>query len=436
MLQWLISQPESRLSAKWAQMDALNIPTTFLRPEIGLNPVHEPLVRRNLISHLDHIAGDIWEEAGMALEDLWGKDTDAWKKVNLDYTVRRVVARASNRIFVGEELCKSAKETCVSLTNVNQGRNNEYLENSIKYVNRVSACGLLLNLFPVWFKCYLSSSVKIPIQIAYSRCSKYLLPLFVGLIENKTHRPLHLFSSWLVSSSEKDISSSPERTPDFLSRRIMALNFAAIHTSTLTTCNLLLDIFSQPQTASLLRDECLANNANWNETWNHTRLNQYARLDSSLRESLRLWGLVARAFVRKVIQPEGITLPNGQHLPQGVTVSVSGWGLHHDAKIYAQPFDFIHDRFMRASSEQDETKTVGAGRASAVETDVNFAAWGIGKHACPGRFFAADLIKVILAHVLIDYEIELLEERPDNWWVEYNVIPPPAVISVKRRKIG
>jgi hypothetical protein len=107
MLEWLVSQPESHLSAKSAQMDALNIPLTFLRAEIGLNPVHEPLIRRNLTAHLDQITSHIWDEVGLVLEELWGQDTEVWREVNLDYTIRHVVARASNRVFVGGELCKS-----------------------------------------------------------------------------------------------------------------------------------------------------------------------------------------------------------------------------------------------------------------------------------------------------------------------------------------
>lgn len=106
MLQWLVSQPETHLSAKWAQMEALNTPITFLRPEIGLNPVHEPLIRRNLNANLDNIAGELSEEVTLALDELWGQGTDSWREVNLDYTVRRVVARAVNRVFVGHRLCK------------------------------------------------------------------------------------------------------------------------------------------------------------------------------------------------------------------------------------------------------------------------------------------------------------------------------------------
>lgn len=160
------------------------------------------------------------------------------------------------------------------------------------------------------------------------------------------------------------------------------------------------------------------------------------RLDSALRESMRLWGLVAKAMSRKVMHPDGVILPSGQHLPSGVTVCVSGWGLHHDEGVYPRSFEFAHDRFMRFTSAETERKTTITGQAAAAETDGHFASWGIGKHACPGRFFAVDLVKIILTHVLINYEILPLEERPQNMWIEYNVIPPPtAVLSVRRRKV-
>ncbi|KAI1815749.1 cytochrome P450 [Poronia punctata] len=423
LLQWLISQPEAHLSAKWAQLDALNIPATFLRPEIGVDPVHEPLIRRNLTAHLDDIAGDVWEEVGLALELAWGNDTNSWRRVNLDHTVRRVVARAANRVFVGDDLC----------------RDDDYIESSIHYVTQVSTCGLLMNTLPSWLKGIIGFAFTIPIRVAYSQCSKHLQPMFLRLVDNKTTAPPHLFSSWLVSNSDKYPQSSPERSPDFLSRRILALNFAAIHTSTLTTCNLLLDIFSQNSTQSLLRDEIQTNSSQWNKTCNRARLNQMPRLDSALRESLRLWGLVAKAMSRKVVHPAGITLPTGQHLRQGVTVCISGWGLHHDKSLYTRPFDFVHDRFMRAAPNEENQmirgKAASSGQVAAAETDERFAAWGIGKHACPGRFFAVDLIKIILARILLEYEVQIQEQRPENMWIEYNVIPPPnATLCIRRRR--
>lgn len=301
-------------------------------------------------------------------------------------------------------------------------------------MTRVSTSGLLMNLFPSWLKRPVGLLATIPIRSAYTQCEKHLLPLFTDLVGSKAPSSPHLFSSWLVSNSAKYPASSPECTPDFLSRRMMALNFAAIHTSTLTTCNLLLDVASQSPTATLLREEARDSRARWAETWNRARLNQMPRLDSALRESLRLWGLVPKAMSRKVIHPTGTTLPTGQHLPQGATVCLSGWGLHHDEGVYPQPFEFVHDRFMRSPESEDKTDVA---QAAAAETDGHFASWGIGKHACPGRYFAVDLIKIIMIHVLMDYEIELKGERPDNLWIEYNVVPPPgAALSIRRRKVA
>lgn len=86
--------------------------------------------------------------------------------------------------------------------------------------------------------------------------------------------------------------------------------------------------------------------------------------------------------------------------------------------------------------KEEYRKMKGDVAAAAVEMDECFTTWGMGKHACPGRFFAVDLVKMILPRVLVDYEVENLGERPDNLWIEYNVIPPPAAtLKVRRRRV-
>lgn len=124
--------------------------------------------------------------------------------------------------------------------------------------------------------------------------------------------------------------------------------------------------------------------------------------------------------------------------------------MYYDEGLYREADRFVWDRFVRKRPETLETITAehkydkekgedvkrrGDAAAAAVETDECFTAWGIGKYACPGRFFAVDLVKMILAHVLVDYEVENLCERPDNLWIEYNVVlPPGATLKVRRRK--
>lgn len=300
----------------------------------------------------------------------------------------------------------------------------------------------LMNLSPVWLKPVVGIVSTIPIRIAYRQCSSYLLPKFEHLLSHtssssSTDKPERLytsegmFSAWLVSNlTTRFPPSSPKRTPDFLSRRLMVNYFAAIHTSTTTACNLLLDTFSNPDAAVLLQDEIVNHNTE-TDSWGHAQLKHFPRLDSALRESMRRWSVMSKPLKKKVVHPDGVTLPGDQHLPQGITVCISGYGLHHDQNLYPRPFEFIHDRFMPHPSEDGEKKTTAA-----VETSDNFTSWGLGKHACPGRFFAVDLVKIVVGKILLNYEVEVLRKRPDNVWFEYNVISPPsATLSVRRRKV-
>jgi len=53
----------------------------------------------------------------------------------------------------------------------------------------------------------------------------------------------------------------------------------------------------------------------------------------------------------------------------------------------------------------------------------------------PGRFFANSLLKILLAHVLLQYDIEPIKERPTNPWLNNTIGPPVgAKVRVRRRK--
>lgn len=48
-----------------------------------------------------------------------------------------------------------------------------------------------------------------------------------------------------------------------------------------------------------------------------------------------------------------------------------------------------------------------------MSTSSKHLGFGHGNHACPGRFFAANEIKVILAHMLLKYDWELAPGSKD-----------------------
>lgn len=125
-----------------------------------------------------------------------------------------------------------------------------------------------------------------------------------------------------------------------------------------------------------------------------------------------------------------IDLSDGTHLPAGTDLLAPMAGIAVDERYYSDPNVFDGLRFYKqcqhqqkqreqqqqsasASSSGDEA-SVSNGRhhfTSIGNTNMNF---GLGKHACPGRFFAGCEIKLVLALLLLRYDIRLKdgETRP------------------------
>lgn len=62
--------------------------------------------------------------------------------------------------------------------------------------------------------------------------------------------------------------------------------------------------------------------------------------------------------------------------------------------------------------------------------------FGYGRHACPGRFFAANEIKLIMARLLLDFDFKMPDgqtERFENITVASSVIPDAKKEILMRR---
>lgn len=52
----------------------------------------------------------------------------------------------------------------------------------------------------------------------------------------------------------------------------------------------------------------------------------------------------------------------------------------------------------------------------------------------PGRFFAANNLKIMFAHLLLNYEVEPFETRPPNISIDViSVVPMTAKMRIRRR---
>lgn len=67
---------------------------------------------------------------------------------------------------------------------------------------------------------------------------------------------------------------------------------------------------------------------------------------------------------------------------------------------------------------------------------INPTAFGHGHHSCPGRFFVANEIKILIAHILLCYDIKLREgeSRPANMYNNIMILPHMTAEVLFRRR--
>ena len=104
------------------------------------------------------------------------------------------------------------------------------------------------------------------------------------------------------------------------------------------------------------------------------------------------------------------TLSNGQVIPAGTMIEVPAVAVNSDPQVFPSPLEFDPLRFYRLRQEAKARGSVeGAALNQFVSVSQNSLTFGYGRHACPGRFFAANEIKMILANVLLRYDVKMPE---------------------------
>lgn len=112
-----------------------------------------------------------------------------------------------------------------------------------------------------------------------------------------------------------------------------------------------------------------------------------------------------------------VTLPNGQIVPAGVILEVASHAVNYDETIHTNPEVFDALRFykiriekeaaLRGKVSPEDAFTEAARNNQFASVGDTSLAFGYGRNACPGRFFAANEIKMILATTLLKYDLKM-----------------------------
>ena len=162
-------------------------------------------------------------------------------------------------------------------------------------------------------------------------------------------------------------------------------------------------------------------------------LRETPKLDSVIREGLRLHVLLGHHLQREVMPLGGVTTPSGLHIPCGSMLSVYVAPVHHSDKIYPDATKFVPYRFLQGQQSRG-TYDKWKGQSSAIRTGEHYLIFGLGTHECPGRFYAVQVMKLILVSLLVHYDVEPWQDRPKSTALgDFTYLSDENILRVKRR---
>ncbi|KIK25892.1 hypothetical protein PISMIDRAFT_96212, partial [Pisolithus microcarpus 441] len=381
-----------------------------LSPAILHDMYHNSILRSQLTRNLGAVYPDIRNELVVAFEETLDLKADEWKSITAIEMIRNVVCRISNRTFVGLPLC----------------RDPEWVDLNTQLTVAVVKEGALLMWLPKFIRPLASKWITRRTE-RISRAARQL----ESIIKDRQRHMKEYGKEW--SDKPNDLlqwcmDKGRENSVDQLAVRMMAINFAAIQVRGFAQALYILAM--DPQYAEMLREE--VETIVKEHGWTKEALTHMRKIDSFLKEVQRFEGPAVLVGVpRKVLQDA--KLSDGTVIPKGTFVSLPTYAIHHDHDIYEHPDVFDPLRFVRL----EDTKQGPEARFQLVAVSRDSLTFGFGKSACPGRFFAGVVMKSILAHVVVEYDVKLDEgTSPHQKSIRFgaHLVPNPATRIVFRKR--
>lgn len=153
-------------------------------------------------------------------------------------------------------------------------------------------------------------------------------------------------------------------------------------------------------------------------------------LDSFIKETARLSPGPILSAPRTVMVP--YTSPDGYHVPVGNWLAIPQLSLMRDESIWPRALAFEGFRFV------DENDGTSKSKSRLTHPSYEFPFWGSIQHACPARFYVSVVLKMILSHLILEYEFKLADPtaRPFLIFGKMRLPSPFMTILVRKRAVS
>ncbi|KUJ19332.1 cytochrome P450 [Mollisia scopiformis] len=398
------------------------------------------VLKVDLTRHIASTLDDLQEEIQYGFDKEFGPCED-WTPIPAYHKLTRIIALLSGRVFVGRPL----------------SRDEEWIQATVMSTMFGIAARDAINSYPRYLRDIVAPFLPELKRLKQfrKRGAQLLKPILDAQLAKEGNEKLRrddsedeqgTIISWMLKYMKEDERCDPM----ILGRNQIALSMAAIHTSSMATTSAIYDLAAHPEYIQPLRDEIHQVidedgqdiDGDGHMTLKKSSMPKLWKLDSFLKESQRFTPPQLPANVR--VTTSSLTLSTGHTLPTGTRFAFSAWAIHNSPTnaIFTPtpdhtplpPSTFDGFRFYKLRRiPGNENKHLY------VTTSPDSLNFGHGNHACPGRFFASNEIKVILIELLRSWEFRYMGggevKKPENTWGDMVCYPDlKTVMEFRRRK--
>ncbi|OBT55353.1 hypothetical protein VE04_04911 [Pseudogymnoascus sp. 24MN13] len=448
-LRWYTSQPDHVLNSYEAFLELNQAVYTTGDANVIRDPWQGDLVRTQMLSLIEPIVADLDDELKVSIDEKFGMDEKDWREIDLYEMVRIVIARGSSRFTVGIPLC------C----------DESYLKRTIDYIDNTILGGLLIGILPRPIRPLFGAFFRILTTLHLRSIRNSLIPLFHSRLSLLQTSPgpeepcdhLQMMLRYAAANFPSEINLTN------FTARISVSNTGSFYQASIAITNALFNILdsdAEYSTINALREEAATTLVDHNDIWTKATAAQMIKMDSVCRETLRLHAFANRSVFKKVVA-NGLVTEDGIRLPKGAMLSLLAQPAQTDPDVFEAPLKFDPFRFSHAreaiavATSQDSQSPISStgldsnkglsngppthplGKLPLVSTSAINLPFAQGNHACLGRFIVDFEMKIMLAYLLMHYDIEVVKrEKPwREWATEASMLVKGGKVRVRRRGV-
>ncbi|RHZ70081.1 hypothetical protein Glove_275g83 [Diversispora epigaea] len=373
-------------------------------------------IREGITTKLSLYTGRMQKQLMIAINKEIGDCSDPKLVITAKENFSRMVSRPVTDVLVGQEMSK----------------NEDVIKAFADFTKDFTAIVGLPPILSFIHPKVHSHVITLPLRFGWNPIAKHIITVKKNLkpvlekrlkdkkiLGDKYEPPLDIIE-YLMNKPEYETKVITDDYLNEICELIFIIVVASIHTTSRHLTSALYDFAGRPELWDDIYEEQVRIDKECNGELTSQHINKMVKLDSFLRESLRTFDAVTAVPHRCL---ETFTLKNGMTIPKGRIVQTSLMDIHYNTTAYGpEPRSFLPYHGLENNF-------------SASRTDKNYFIFGSGRHACPGRFFAVNEIKICMHKIILNYHIKTPSGKIEKKvQVGPFVSPPVAGLIFENRK--